>query len=160
MPDPLTFSYHRSIAPTLAVLLGLAVLETVVLHVVALALWGWRVAVVLGLLDLAVVALLLALLRSLKRLPVTIADGWLTMRLGFLKTVRVPLVQVAGLRTEWSAPLLRQRDVVNLALASWPNVVVTIDPPVVAGRRQVGAVAHKLDDPQRFAAALAARAPA
>jgi hypothetical protein len=150
----LVFPYHRGIAPTLGVLLALAVVETVVLHIVAMALWGRGVALALGLLDLSAVALLIALLRSLRRRPVTIADGCLTLRLGFLKTIRVPLAQVAGLRTDWDAQTLRQRDVLNLALASWPNVMVALSVPVRMRRRWVGAIAHKLDDPAAFASAL------
>jgi hypothetical protein len=149
------FSYHRSIAPTLGVLLALALLEALVCHVVAMALWGWGVALALGVLDLGIVGLLLALLRSLRAMPVTLDDDRLTMRLGWLKAVSIPLGHVAGLRTEWDAATLKRRDVVNLALASWPNVLITLSPPIRRGRFMVHAVAHKLDDPERFAATLA-----
>lgn len=39
-PPVLEFAYHRSISPTLAMLLGLAIAETLVVHLLAVALWG------------------------------------------------------------------------------------------------------------------------
>jgi hypothetical protein len=156
VPAQLVFPYHRSIAPTLGVLLGLAIVETLVLHVVAVALWGWRVAIGLGLFDLSAVVWLIALLRAIRRHPVTLTDGLLTMRLGTLRKIEVPLSAIAGLRAHWTAESVKKRDVLNLALANYPNVVVDLAEPVRTGRRTVRAVAHKLDDPAAFASALAA----
>jgi hypothetical protein len=74
-----------------------------------------------------------------------------------LKSVVVPVGQIAGLRATWDAAALKQRGVVNLALVSWPSVVIDLDPPVPTRRgRQVHAVAHKLDDPAAFHAAITA----
>ncbi|UAK25051.1 hypothetical protein [Sphingomonas nostoxanthinifaciens] len=158
------FPYHRSISPALGVLLGLALVETAVLHLIAMALWGWPIALPLGLLDVALVAVLVGLLRSIRARPVTIADGVLTMRLGWLKVVPIPLAHVAGLRGAWDAAAMKAPGVMNLALAAWPNVVVDVAPPVRVRRREIVAVAHKLDDPAVFVAALdrarAAQAPA
>lgn len=148
------FAYHRSISPTLGVLLALALVETMVLHIVAMALWGWHVAVILGLIDLAGVLALVQLLRAIRRHPVTIGDGVLTMRLAQLRTIAIPLNRVKGLRGNWSAQSLKARDTLNLALATYPNVVVEIDPPIVLRRRSIAAVAHKIDAPRDFASAL------
>lgn len=148
------FSYHRGIAPTLGVLLGLAIVETAVLHILAMALWGWRVAIVLGVLDLSLVAALFGLLRAIRRHPVTLDETVLTMRVGKLKVVPIPLERIAGLRASWDAAALKRRGVANLALATWPNVVVDLAAPVRVGRREIVAVAHKLDEPERFTTAL------
>jgi hypothetical protein len=153
----LEFSYHRSLSPTLGVLLGLAIVETMVIHIVAVAVWGWTVALVFGILDLSLVAALIRLLRSIRRCPVTIANGMLTMRVGALKRVDIPLVQVAGLRQSWDAEALRQKGVANFALGSWPNVVVDLSHPVRVRRRDIQTIAHKLDDPAAFADAIGAR---
>ena len=153
----LEFSYYRSISPTLGVLLGLAIVETMVIHVLAVALWGWTIALVLGILDLSLVVALIGLLRSIRRYPVTIADGMLTMRIGALKRVDIPLIQVAGLRQSWDAESLRQRGVANFALGSWPNVMVELSHPVRVRRRDIHTIAHKLDDPAAFADAIGAR---
>jgi hypothetical protein len=153
-PALLSFSYHRSIAPTLGVLLGLAIAEALVLHSVAMALWGWRVAMLLGLADLSLVVALVGLLRAIRRYPVTIGEGVLTMRVGKLKAIAVPLMQVRGLRERWNRDEVKARGVANFALANWPNVMIDIDPPLVTRRRTVTAIAHKLDAPGDFAAAL------
>lgn len=76
------FAYHRSISPTLGVLLGLAVVETLVIHIVAVALWGWPVALVIALLDLSLITGLIGLLRSIRRHPVTIGETELVLRVG------------------------------------------------------------------------------
>ncbi|WP_426258772.1 hypothetical protein [Sphingomonas sp. DC1600-2] len=154
---PQEFAYHRSLGPMIGVLLGIAIVEMCVVHLVVGALFGWTVALVVGVLDLSLVIGLALLLRSFRRLPVTIADGVLTLRAGLLKSVVVPVGQIAGLRATWDAAALKQRGVVNLALVSWPSVVIDLDPPVPTRRgRQVRAVAHKLDDPAAFHAAIAA----
>lgn len=108
-------------------LLGLAVAETIVLHNLVTAIWGWWPAVVLATLDLALVATLAALLRSFRRLPVILAGDRLIVRAGFL----------------------------NLALATWPNVVIDLC-RLIAGRRgcPIVAVALRLDDPAAFHAAI------
>lgn len=155
----MTFAYHRSLSPMLGVLLGLAIVEMLVVHLVAVALWGWRVALVLGLLDLSVVVALIALIRSFRRLPVRIEHGRLTMCAGSLKSITVDMSQIAGLRGQWDAAAVKRRDTLNLALIAWPNIVIDLKAPVVCGRRQIVAIAHALDEPLAFHAAIAALGP-
>lgn len=150
------FAYHRSLSPMIGVLLGIAIVEMLVMHLVVVALLGWWAAVIVGLLDLSLVVTLVLLLRSFRRLPVTLADGVLMMRAGSLRSVAVPVGQIAGLRASWDAAALKQRGTLNLALASWPSVVIDLDPPIMTRRgRAIHAVAHKLDDPAAFHAAIA-----
>jgi hypothetical protein len=150
---PLTFAYHKSLSPMLAVLLGIAMVETLVMHVVAMAIWGWRVALVLVVIDLSAVLALVQLLRSFRRLPVTLVAGTLTMRAGMLKSLAVDVKNIAGLRREWDAAAVKRRDVLNLALISWPNVIVDLKKPV-GQRRKIMAIAHRFDDPASFQAAI------
>ncbi|KQS05306.1 hypothetical protein ASG11_10290 [Sphingomonas sp. Leaf357] len=141
----------------IGVLLGIAIVEMCVVHLVVVALWGLVAAVIVGLIDLSLVVWLIALLRSFRRLPVTIADGVLTMRAGSLRSIAVPVGQIARLRASWDAAVIKDRAVLNLALASWPSVVVDLRAPIVMRRgRAVRAIAHKLDDPAAFHAAIAA----
>lgn len=150
----LAFAYHRSLSPMLGVLLGIAIVETFVVHVIAMALWGWRAALVLMVIDLSAVIALVGLLRSFRRLPVTLANGRLTMRAGWLKSVVIDAGEIAGLRGHWDTAAIKRRDVLNLALVAWPNVVLDLRHPV-GRRRTVKAIAHRLDDPEAFRAALA-----
>ncbi len=150
------FPYYPSVAPALAILLGLALIETAVVHLVAVAVWGWDVAIVLGMLDMGLVLALAGLIRAMRRHPVTLDMDILVMRLGTLKVLRIPFSRIAGFRDSWDAAALKQRGVVNLAPATWPNVVIDLAPPIRWRGRDVHAVAHKLDDAAAFRAAVLA----
>jgi uncharacterized membrane protein len=152
----MTFAYHRSLSPILGVLLGLAIAEMMVVHLVVVAAWGWPVALVFGLVDLSVVVALIVLIRSFRRLPVLVEDGRLTMRAGGLKAMTVEIAQIAGFRTQWDAATIKRRDTLNLALLVWPNIVIDLRQPIPLGRRRIATIAHKLDDPAAFHAAIAA----
>jgi hypothetical protein len=150
------FSYHRGIAPMLGVLLGLAVVETIVVHIVALALWGMTVAAVLAVIDLSAVLMLVGWLRSFRRRPVTIEGRRLVFRLGRLFEVPVDIDDIAGFRTSWDSAAIKRKSVLNLALVAWPNVVLDLREPIkVRHRRIISTVAHRLDDPAAFHAAIA-----
>ncbi|WP_019833737.1 hypothetical protein [Sphingomonas sp. PR090111-T3T-6A] len=152
----LSFSYHRSIGPMLGVLLGIALVETVVVHIVAMALWGWKVAVALAVVDLSAVAMLVRLLRSFRTRPVTIEGRRLVMRLGHRTVVPVDIDDIAGFRTDWDAAAIKSKSVLNLALIAWPNVVFDLARPIeVRRRRIISTIAHRLDDPVAFHAAMA-----
>jgi hypothetical protein len=154
------FAYHRSLGPMIGVLLGLAIVEMLVVHLVVVALLGWSAAIVIGAIDLVAVLSLIWLLRSFRRRPVTLADGVLMLHAGYLQSITVPIGQIAGLRATWDAAAIRDRRLLNLALIAWPSVVIDLKAPIVLRHgRQVQAVAHKLDDPAAFHAAIAALMP-
>lgn len=151
---PRDFAYHRSIAPMMWVFVAIAITELAVVHLLV-AMWAPWVALVLSALTLGSIIWLVAVIRGFARLPVRIADGQLLMRVGTLKQASTPLANIAGLAPHWDAAMLKQRDVLNLALIAYPNVVVVLNAPVVVGRsRRVSKIAHRLDDAAAFAAAL------
>jgi hypothetical protein len=147
------FSYHRAIAPMLWAFVAIALVELIVVHLL-LAHWSRTAALILSALSLASILWLVSVIRSFRRLPVLITPDALVMRVGTLKGATVPLSQVAGLRESWDAEWLRRRDVLNLALIAYPNVVVMLHGPLQMGRCEVIAIAHRLDDPLAFTAAL------
>lgn len=150
------FDYHRSVAPMMWVLVAIASVELLVTHFLVALLVVGTVALVLSTLTLASVIWLVTVIASMRRLPVLLDDRTLTMRAGSLKQVVVPLSSVAGLRETWDAATVKDRAVRNLALISYPNVVVDLKAPL-ADRRGTSAIAHRLDDPDGFARALTAR---
>jgi hypothetical protein len=151
------FAYHRSLGPMIGVLLGLAIVEMLVVHLVVVALLGGWAALIIGALDLSLVVSLVWLLRSFRQRPVTLADGMLTLHAGYLQSIAVPIDQIAGLRATWDTAAIKDRRLLNCALIAWPSVVIDLKAPIVLRRgRQVQAVAHKLDDPAAFHAAIAA----
>lgn len=140
----------------LGILLALGLAEAVTLHLVAAAWWGRKVGIALGLLDLGLFGSLVALLRAFWRYPVTLDGETLVLRTGRRMAVTVAVADIAGLRENWTAADLKAPGVLNLALASWPNIVLDLRHPVRRRRRAVTAVAHRLDDPAVFRAALLA----
>ncbi len=135
------------------VLVGLASIEFAVVHAL-LAMWHPIVAILLSAATLASIVWLVAGIRSFRRLPVTLDGETLVMRAGTLKAITVPVDRIAGLRESWDAAFVKRRTTLNLAFIAYPNVVVDLVVPQSTGRRSIGAVAHRLDDPAAFAAAV------
>lgn len=147
--------YHRSIAPMMWVFAGLAGLELVLVHFL-LALWDWRVALVITLISLAGVIWLVRAIRSFRTLPVTVDSERVVFRAGHIVRIEAPVSSIAAVRTQWAGPELKQRGVLNLGLIAYPNVLVELSEPVRRRRKTIHAVAHRFDDPAAFIAAIEA----
>lgn len=109
------FTCHKKLSPIVGVILALACVETIVLHFIAMAFWGWKVAIAIGLLDLSLVIMLYRMIRSFRLNPVTIRDETVTMRPGASICALVPIDEIEGFRTTWSGDDLKVRDVLNMA---------------------------------------------
>ena len=133
--------------------MAIVIAETLIVHLLV-ALWKPWVAVALSVLSIATLVWLINAIRSFKRLPVEIVDGTLIWQAGRLKHICVPVAQVAGLRRDWTAAELKDRSVLNCALIAYPNVFVELSASVPMGRRSISALAHRLDDPASFMAAI------
>ena len=129
-------------------------IELLVVHLLVAGLWSKAAALILSALSLAMIVWTIVFIRSLKRLPVLVDADSVTMRVGSLRPVRVPAGNIASLRTAWPREALQQRGVLNLGLINYPNVMLDLDPPLPARRRPLIAIAHRLDDPAGFAAAV------
>ncbi|MES2338495.1 MAG: hypothetical protein V4537_10395 [Pseudomonadota bacterium] len=153
-PDaPVRFSYARAVAPMMWVLLALSSIELVVLHLLVSA-WRRDVALLLSVVTLAGIVWLVHAILSFRRMPVTLDDGVLTMRVGVIRTIAIPVDGIAAVGGERSAAASKLPGVLNLALIAHPNVHVDLRRPVHRGRRTITSVAHRLDDPAAFLAAL------
>ncbi|ATY31293.1 hypothetical protein CVN68_04295 [Sphingomonas psychrotolerans] len=152
--SPSEHSYHRSLAPMMWVFFGLACTELAVVHFLV-ALWDWRVALVLSLISLSGIAWLVVVIASFRRLPVIIGDGEVLWHAGRLRSVRVPFDEIAAIRMQSDAGEVKGRDVLNLALIAYPNVMIELRHPL-NGRRPIRRVAHRFDDPAAFQSALRA----
>ena len=129
--------------------------ELPVTHLLISALWSHLAATIFSVFGLVMLIWTIAFARSLKRRPVLVDGESVTMRIGSLKSIRVPADHIAGLRTSWAREELKQRGVLNFALINYPNVMLDFDPPLPNGKRSLKAIAHRLDDPGGFAAAVA-----
>ncbi|TCP32693.1 hypothetical protein [Sphingomonas sp. BK235] len=149
----MTFSYHRGIAPMLWVLACLATIELLVTHAL-LSVWFPRIALALSALSLVALVWLCRAIASLRRRPVLVAAEQVVLRAGSFRSVVIARGAIAAVRLSGlDAATVKRRDVLNLALIAFPNVLVTLRAPL-PGRRAISAIAHRLDDPAAFAAAL------
>ena len=152
MAEAQAFSYHRAIAPMLWVFVALTSTELVVAHLL-LSHWSRVTALVLSILTLGSIGWLIRAIASFRRLPVLLTPATLVMRVGRLKALTVPLADSAGPRGSWDGAAVKRRDLLNPALIAYPNVIVDLRARR-PGRRAVSAIAHRLDDPAAFTAAL------
>lgn len=154
---PISFHYHRGIAPMMWVLIGLSGIELLVVHFL-LAFWNRWVALVASLLTVATIVWLVALIRSMRRLPVLITSDCLIMRVGTLRRHDIYRANIAGVRTSWETRAEKAKSVSNLALIAYPNVMIDLHKPLFSSRvgrkRQISTIAHRLDDLPGFLAAL------
>jgi hypothetical protein len=154
---PLAFSYSRSLSPLMWAFACIMAIELAVTHLLVASLWSPTAAGIFSLLTLAILVWTILLIRSFKRLPVMVGAGDVLMRLGSLKSVRVPADRIAGVRTSWPGGAEKRSGVLNLALINYPNVMLDLDPPLTGTgprKRTLIAVAHRLDDAAGFAAAV------
>jgi hypothetical protein len=148
--SPLAFSYSRALAPLIWAFACIMAIELAVTHLLVASLWSPTAAGIISALTFAALVWTLLLIRSLKRRPVMVGGGGVLMRLGSLKSVRVPAERIAAVRTSWPGGAEKRSGVLNLALINYPNVMLDLDPPL----RTVTAVAHRLDDVPGFVAAV------
>jgi len=148
------FTYHKKLSPIIGVILALACVETIVLHIIAMAFWGWKVAIVIGLLDLSLVVMLYRMIRSFRLNPITIRDNIVIMRTGGRMGVPIVIDEIKDFRTTWSGDDLKARHVLNMALAAWPTVMFDLKTPIIRRGKSISAIAHCVDDPERFQLAV------
>lgn len=137
------------------VLVGLSSVELIVVHGL-LAWWRPWVAIGTSAVTLAGIIWLVVTIRSFRTLPVLVGADRVLMRVGRIRRMCIPTAAVGGLQQQWTAETIKRRDVLNLALVAYPNVVLDLREPQRLGRRAVQAVAHRLDDPLGFAMAVEA----
>lgn len=141
----------------MAVLIGLSGIELLVVHFL-LAFWNRWVALAVSVLTAATIVWLIALIRSMRRLPVLLTGDRLVMRVGTLRRHDIDRANIAGVRLSWETRAEKAKSVSNLALIAYPNVMIDLRTPLSvtrAGRqRQISTIAHRMDDLPGFLAAL------
>lgn len=152
---PRAFTYHHGVAPLLWVFVGLAVIELLVVHLLV-SLWNPTLGLILSALTIGGVGWLIHAIIGMARRPVLIADDHVLLRVGTLKQIAVPLDRIAGLQRAWPSGAIKQPGIASFALIAHPNVLIEIAPPLTGRRGPIRGVAHRIDDPDGFAAALQA----
>ncbi len=149
-----TFANHRGVVPMLAALAGLATLELCVVHLFVALKWprvGWPLTVA----SAMSIVWLIGWIGSWRRLPHELDGDLLMLRMGSLRSIRVPLASIARISKDVSRADLKQRGTRNLVPVAFPNRLIVLREPL-PGRRRTTRIAVRLDDPGAFDAALAA----
>lgn len=144
------FTYYKKLSPMVGVVLGLACVETIVLHIIAMAFWGGKVAVVIGILDLTLVFMLARMIHDFWLRPIIVDDNVVVMKTGRKLSFPIALCDIKGFRETWNADDLKAPGVLNMALVAWPNTMFDLETPIVRRGRKITTIAHCLDRPEEF----------
>jgi hypothetical protein len=142
-------------APTMWALVGLGSIELLAVHLFVSLKWSW-LAWPLSAMTLLSLGWFVLLIRSFRQRPHQLGPEFLHLHLGRLRSVSIPRSLIATCRGVLDAAEVKARDTADFHLLSYPNRIVELSSPVLAGRRDVNRVALALDDPAAFDLALSA----
>jgi hypothetical protein len=78
------------------------------------------------------------------------------MRLGHKAEIPIGIGGNRGLQTSWDSGAIKKKIVLDLGVYVWPNGVLNLSEPNKVRRpRIISPIAHRLDDPAAFHAAIA-----
>ena len=153
---PLAFAYHRALAPLLWVFAFIMAAELLVTHLIVSALWSNVAALIFSAISLAALLWTILFIRSLKRRPVLVDADGVTMRIGSLevgarprRAHRRPAHLLAAGGAEATGRSQFRPDQLSECDARPRSAIAG------GSRRPIAAIAHRLDDPAGFAAAIA-----
>ncbi|WP_313535846.1 hypothetical protein [Sphingomonas sp.] len=144
------FTYYKKLSPMVGAVLALACVETIVLHILAMAFLGGKVAVVISILDSALVFILARMIHDFRLRPIIVDDDIVVMRTGRKLSFPIALCDIKGFRKTWNADDLKAPGVLNMALVVWLNTMFELETPIVRRGRKITTIAHCLDRPEAF----------
>ena len=150
-----TFSYHRSLSPTMWAVVALGTIELMAVHLLLSLRWpvvAWPLTVI----SVAGIAWIVVLIRSFERMPHTLSRDVLTLRAGRLRHYTVQRSDIAGVRDRWEMGEHAETDTANLALITHPHRMIDLKTPMIGKRGLIRRIAIALDDPGAFDTALRA----
>lgn len=132
---------------------GLAVLELLAVHLFVSLKWpmvGWPLTVISAL----SIIWLIAWIRTWSRFPHELLPDRLRLHMGSLRTLDVPLAQIAAIEVSPSLDRIREVRARNLVPLAHPNRLIHLSTSL-PDRRSTKAIAIRVDDPAAFDKALA-----
>ena len=135
------------------VMFALSLIELAAVHLLVALRWplvGWPLTIISAIGALYI----LYWIHSFRRRPHELDGDQITLRLGALKSVTVPLESIKRVRTEWEQGVLQAKSAVNLAGIAFPNRCLELNRPVKHSKTQVYV---RLDQPEPFDQALTTR---
>ncbi len=153
---PVRFECHRGIQPMLWVFVALAAMELLVVHLFVALRWpatGWPLSIASAL----SIAWLVFWTNSFRTRPYELDANMLRLHFGSLRSLDLPLSNVASVRSSWARGEHKGREVANLVPVAYPNRLIELVEPIGWNRRSVCRAAIRLDDPPAFDSALRQR---
>ena len=145
-----TFANYRGVVPMLWVFCALAATELVVVHIFVALKWP-MIAWPLTAISAASIMWVVAWIISWKRLPHRLDGGILTLHMGRLRKVEIPVVDIRTV-TPVDSARLKAPDTRNLVPLAYPNRLIELGRPL--GPRRWKRIAVRVDDPEAFDAAI------
>lgn len=157
-PGAKAFEYHRVVNPMIAVLLVLQVIEILVVDLLV-SHWSERAALVLLALGIWGALFLVALMKAFRLKPILIDQSGVRVRSGTIFDFHVPFDAIEGIGGAISDGETTRSDVLNAAILSHPNIVLTLARPLehagfLGRNRLIRRIAFRLDQPAPFFEAL------
>ncbi len=152
------FIYHTYLTPMIATFVALQLIELSVVHFL-LMLWNPTVAWVMLILSAWGVIWTVALLKSFRINPVLLTADTVRVRSGMIYDFYVPFDCIANSSSDFSSDELKDKQTLNLAIMSSPNVCLHFTGPITiktffGGEKDITGVALRLDDSAAFLAEL------
>lgn len=153
-----SFSYHTYLSPMIATFVILQLIELSVVHLL-LMLWNPTVAWLLLALSAWGVIWTIALLKSFRINPVLLSQDSVRVRSGMIYDFKISRDCIATSRFGFTSEELKNKQVLNLALMSSPNVSLRLTKSMTigtffGGTREISGVALRLDDSSKFLSEL------
>lgn len=150
VPEETTFANHRGVVPMLWVFFSIALVEMVAVHLFVTLRWpvvGWPLTI----LSAATLVWIVAWIRSWKRLPHRLENGVLTLNMGRMRKIAVPLEIIRAV-TPVDGERLKAPGTLNLVPIAYPNRMIELTQPT--GKRGAVRIAVRVDDRAAFDAAM------
>ena len=145
-----TFANHRGVVPMLWAFFSLALLEIGAVHLFVTLRWplaGWPLTAISG----AAMIWIVIWIASWKRLPHRLDVNRLTLHMGRLRKIEVPLDAIRAI-TPVNPDRLKSRETRNLVPLACPNRLIELSRPV--GKRASMCLAIRVDEAERFDIAM------
>ena len=148
-----TFDYHRTVAPSLWVLVALATCEMLLVHLFVTLRWptiGWPVL----LMSLSTIVWFVFWIRSFRRRPHSLSKSELRLNTGSLRTLAVPVSAIRSVHSNWAPGEHKGKGATNIVPLAYPNRMLRLREPIQTRKGLCDRVAFRVDDPALFDAAM------
>jgi hypothetical protein len=148
-----SFTRHRYELPMLWVFFAIALVELFAVHLLV-SLWSGTAAWLLSAATIVALGQIGLLIHGLVKWPTLIDGRSVVVRHGRRGEIVVPLSRIAAVEDVAFRPEEKGAHVFRATLLAQPNLAIRLSEPLRHGRKLLQCITLRLDDPDRFHAAL------